>query len=63
MNKCICKKNYKNSQIEFLLNSVYDYAIIPVTFWYPQIVRIYTDSFSFVNMPHNEFKKYFNTAG
>lgn len=61
MNKCKCKKTFKNSRIEFLLNSMYDYYLIPVSYWYPQIVRIYTDAFSFVNMSHNEFNEYFNS--
>ena len=60
MEKCKCKKPFKNNRVEFLLDSEYEYNVVPVTYWYPQLVRIYNDAFSFVNMTRNEFIEFFN---
>lgn len=55
----MCIKPLKTTRVEFILNSVYEYDMVPVTYWYPQMIRIYTDPFSFVNMSSNEFSEYF----
>jgi hypothetical protein len=62
MKKCTCKKTFKTEGAEFVLNSEYRYDLVPVTYWYPQLIRIYIDPFSFVNMSHTEFTEYFNPA-
>ena len=62
MNKCKCKKPFKSSKVEFMLDSEYEYNVIPVTYWYPQLVRIYTDAFSFVNLTRKAFNEFFNPA-
>ncbi len=60
MKKCTCKKPFKNNRVEFMLNSEYEYNVVPVTYWYPQLVRIYTDPFSFINLSRNDFIEFFN---
>lgn len=62
MNKCKCTKSFKSSNVEFKLDSEYEYNVIPVTYWYPQLVRIYSDAFSFVNLTLKDFTNFFNPA-
>ncbi len=60
--KCRCIKNYNDGQVNFKLNELYEYMIMPTSFRYPVVYMIFNGTHKYKNLTYSEFNEYFSRA-
>jgi hypothetical protein len=60
--KCRCIKNYNDGFVNFKKNELYEYMIIPTSFRYPVVYKIFNSTYKYKNFTYSEFNEYFRSA-
>jgi len=57
--KCKCIKDYRDDNVDFKANEVYDYISVPTSGRFPPVYKIYNGKIGQTSVTHTEFKTHF----
>ena len=57
--KCKCIKDYRDRNVDFKANEVYEYISVPTSSRFPPVYKIHNGKIGQISITHNEFKKHF----
>ncbi len=60
--KCRCIKDYKDGNVDFRVNEIYEFFTVSTSSQYPPVYKIYNGSHGQKIFDHKEFKNHFRVA-
>lgn len=57
--KCKCLRDYRDGNVDFKANEIYEFVTIPTSSRFPPVYRIYNGKLGQKAFTYSEFKTYF----